>query len=397
MASGRDRLTDTAVKKRKTKGRMFDGAGLILNVTATGSKNWIFRYTSKSGKVREMGLGGYPTIPLRKARDRADEYRNMVSDGLDPKQERDRESGKTFGDAADSYYQSMKARWTSAKTRHQWETTLKETCKPVRRKPVADVGTDDVLKILTPLWQTTPETARRVRSRIENVLDYSKAKHWRSGENPARWRGHLENVLPKRDKKKRKHFSAMSYKDVPAFMERLAGLEWLSCRALEITILTACRTGEVLKAQWSEIDFESALWTVPAERMKAREEHQVPLPPKVIEILTPPYESRYNKFVFPGNAPGKPLSDMAMIMLMYRMEIKGATVHGFRSSFRDWCGDQTSFAREVAEAALAHQVGSEVERSYRRGTALEKRRQLMNAWADYCQGAAADNVVSLHG
>ncbi len=397
MASGRDRLTAGAIDKRKDKGRMFDGAGLILNVTMTGSKNWIFRYTPKGGKVREMGLGGYPDVSLKKARNRANECRTLVADGLDPKSERDKEAGVTFGETADEYYKAMNSRWTNAKTRYKWKRTLQETCKPIRNTAVADIGTEQVLAILQPIWLMTPETASQVRGRIENVLYYAKAKGKRTGENPARWRGHLQNTLPARKKHTVKHHAAMPHKDVPAFVGQLHARREISSCALEFLILTAARTNEVLGAQWSEIDFDNELWTVPADRMKLRIDHEVPLSSRALEILTVLHEGRYNNYVFPGTKPGKPLSNMVMEMLLRRMKITDVTVHGFRSSFRDWCGDKTNFPREIAEHALAHKVGDDVERSYRRGAALEKRRQLMNAWADYCQGAVSDNVVSLHG
>lgn len=397
MSRGRNRLTAMAIKKRKMKGRMIDGAGLILNVTASGSKSWVFRYTPKGGKVREMGLGGYPAVSLEKARIKADEFRAMVADGKDPKNERDKETGKTFGEAADSFYDAMQARWSNPKSRHQWRKTLGETCKPIRNKPVADIGTEDVLSILQPIWMKTPETASRVRGRIESVLDYAKAKNWRAGENPARWRGHLENTLPRRDKAKSVvHHAAMPYVEIPAFMAGLQVRPALAARALEFLILTATRTSETLGAQWDEVDFNNALWTIPAERMKLRREHVVPLSPRAIEILQPLYETRYTDFVFPGQKHSKPFSNMVLAMLLRRMNVPKATPHGFRSSFRDWAGDETSFPREIAEAALAHAVGG-VEAAYRRGSALEKRRQLMNAWADYCQGAVSHNVVSIHG
>ncbi|MEM6461658.1 MAG: integrase arm-type DNA-binding domain-containing protein [Pseudomonadota bacterium] len=398
MARGQNRLTATAVEKRKTKGRMIDGAGLILRITESGARSWIFRYTyPKGGKVREMGLGGYPAVSLANAREIASGFRTLVANGVDPKAERDKGSGKTFGQAADSFYGSMQARWASAKSRHQWKRTLMETCAPIRGKPVADIDTEDVLSILQPLWQSTPESASRVRGRIENVLDFAKAKHWRSNENPARWRGHLENILPKRDKSKTVvHHPAMSYADIPAFVADLQSRFAIAARALEFLILTATRTNEALGAKWDEIDFDKALWTIPADRMKLRKDHVVPLAPRALEILQELHEVRYSDFCFPGQKHNRPYSNMVLAMLLRRMNVTDATPHGFRSSFRDWAGDTTIFPREVAEAALAHSVGG-VEGAYRRGTALEKRRQLMNAWADFCSGAASGKVVQFHG
>ena len=381
---------------------MFDGAGLILNVTASGTRYWVFRYTLPRNipvqgktRIREMGLGAYPDVSLAKAREKADWCRSNVANGLDPKNERDKETGKTFGEVADLYLASMQDRWSNDKSKWQWKDSLEVKAKTIRDRPVADIETADILKVLQPIWQETPETASRVRNRLENVLDYAKARHWRDGENPARWKGHLAAILPARQKHTKKHLPAMPYQQVPAFIERLQALPGLSSCAMELLILTASRTSEVLNAQWSEFDLGGALWTVPAERMKARTEHRVPLVPRVIEILQPLYDDRYTDFVFPGRKHGKPLSNMALEMLLRRMKVEGVTVHGFRSSFRDWCGDETAFPREIAEAALAHVVGSQVELSYRRSDALEKRRRLMEAWADYCTNRNEPNVVNI--
>lgn len=398
MAGGRNRLTATAVEKRKGRGRLADGSGLWLNISHTDSKSWVFRWTPNGGKPREMGLGSYPTISLSKAREKAEVCRRQVADGLDPKIERDRQSGKTFGEAADAFFKAMQSTWSNEKSRHQWQRTLTNTAQAIRERPIADIETADILKVLQPIWQATPETASRTRMRLERVLDYAKARHWRDGENPARWKGHLQNILPARQKHTRKHHAAMRYQDVPAFIERISGNPGNSSRAMELLILTACRSGEVLKARWEELDIEAALWVIPPERMKARVEHRVPLVPRAIEILTGLRKDRHSEFVFPGQKHKKPLSDMTLEMLMRRMKITDATPHGFRSSFRDWAGDETSFPREVAEGCLAHKVGSAVERPYRRGDALEKRRRLLEAWADYCTSNPANNVVKLaHG
>ena len=404
MGKGRNRLTAIAIDKRKQPGRMFDGAGLILNITASGSRHWVFRYTLPrnipvpgKSRIREMGLGAYPDVSLAKAREKADWCRTTIADGLDPKNERDKETGKTLGEVADLYMASMQDRWTNEKSKWQWKDSLEVKAKSIRDRPVADIETADILKVLQPIWQKTPETASRVRNRLENVLDYAKARHWREGENPARWKGHLAAILPARQKHTKKHLPAMPYQQVPAFVERLRTLPGLSSSAMELLILTACRTGEILNATWPEFDIEGGLWTIPAERMKARAEHRVPLAPRAIEILKPLHDDRYTEFVFPGQKHGKPLSNMALEMLLRRMKVEGVTVHGFRSSFRDWCGDETTFPREIAEAALAHVVGSQVELSYRRSDALEKRRKLMEAWANHCSGNQSGKVVSLHG
>ena len=344
-----------------------------------------------------MGLGPFPAVTLANARKKAFEYRQMIANELDPKSERDRQDGKTFGEVADVFFDAMQSRWTNDKTRWQWKVTLTEHCSPIRNRLVDEIDTAGVLKILNPIWTVKPETAGRVRMRIESVLDYAKAKGWREADNPARWRGHLSNILPARNRLARAHHPAMEYGDLPVFMEKLRNVEALAARALDLLILTASRTSEVLKSRWSEIDLDKTLWVIPADRMKAKRDHRIPLTGEALAILGPLSENRVSEFVFPGRKPGKPLSGMAMEMLLRRMKVEGVTVHGFRSTFRDWCGDQTSFPREVAEAALAHKVGSDVELAYRRSDALEKRRALMQAWADYCSGNETGKVVQLHG
>jgi len=379
----------------KAKGRFADGAGLWLNVTQSGTKSWVFRWTRK-GKVREMGLGPFPAISLANARRKAFECREMVAIGLDPVVERDRQDGKTFGEVADTFLEDMKARWTTEKTRKLWKSSLTDYCLPMRNKQVSEIETSDVLKVLNPIWNVKAETASRIRMRIEAVLDYAKAKGLRQADNPARWRGHLSNILPARQPHLIKHHPAMEYADLPNFITRLRNAEALAARALDLLILTASRTSEILKAEWGEFDLDEALWVIPAERMKAKRDHRIPLTNDALQILRPLYENRISEYVFPGQRPGRPLSGMAMEMLLRRMKVTDATVHGFRSTFRDWCGDRTSFPREIAEAALAHSVGSAVELAYRRSDALEKRRQLMESWADYCAGVKQGKVMRLH-
>ena len=262
--------------------------------------------------------------------------------------------------------------------------TLTEYCVAIQSRKVSTIGTDDVLKVLNPIWTKKAETASRLRGRIERVLDFAKARGWRTGENPALWRGHLKNVLPVRQKLTRGHHAAMPYNQVPAFLEDLRGHQAMAARALEFLILTAARSGEVYEAKWVEIDLEAAVWTVPANRMKAGREHRVPLTDAALAILKPLNEAKQSDYIFPGYKSGRPLSIMAMTMLMRRMKLGHLTVHGFRSAFRDWAGDATAFPRELAEAALAHVVGDMTERAYRRSDALEKRRELMNAWDNFC-------------
>jgi integrase len=396
MARAFNKLSATAVANRKEPGRLGDGGGLWFNVTPTGSRSWVFRWNVDKKPV-EIGIGAFPALTLANARKKADAFREMIAIGQDPRIERQRLAGNSFGEVADLFLKSMASRWSNEKTAWQWQHSLTETASAIRARPVKDIETADILKILKPIWQKTPETASRARMRLEHVLDYAKAQGWRENENPARWRGHLANLLPARDPDSVKHHAAMSWKDVPAFYSQLADQHGLAAIALRFTILTASRTGETLGAQWSEIDFAAKVWSIPAERMKMSRPHEVPLPEAVIGILKPLQEAAFSKFVFPGMKPGKPLSNMAMENVLRRMKVDSATVHGFRSSFRDWAGDATAFEREIAEAALSHVVGNTVERSYRRGTALEKRRALMQAWSDFCTGTQAKNVVRLHG
>ena len=297
---------------------------------------------------------------------------------------------------ADDYLAAMSDRWTNAKTRWQWEKTLTDLAKPIRGRPIAQINTTDVLKLLKPIWKEKPETAAKARMRLEGVIDYAKAKGWREGENPARWRGHLSNILPARQKLTKGHHPAMLYSQVPGFVANLQASEAMAASALEFLILTAARTGEVLKATWDEFDLQAEIWEIPPERMKAKRGHRVPLTTDMLSILRPLHEARTSNYVFPGQKPKQPLSNMALEMLMKRMKITDATPHGFRSSFRDWCGDETSFAREIAEAALAHKAGDSTESAYRRSDALEKRRQLMQSWSDYCHGRIRHKVVNLH-
>jgi integrase len=368
--------------------------GLYLNISKSGSKSWVFIW-ARDRRKREMGLGPFPAVSLAKARERASRCREQVADGLDPISERGRETRKTFGEVADAYFHAMKADWRNGKTYYKWKRALVHYCASIRDIQVGSIRTEDVLMVLSSLWETKSETATMVRGSIERVLDFARTRGWRQGENPARWRGHLQNVLPKPRALTRGHLPAMDYHDVPAFIDRLHLSEAMAARALEFLILTAARSGEVLGARWSEIDLDAEIWSVPAGRMKVGTEHRVPLSTRAAAILRPLKEVRVSDFVFPGQRPNRPLSVMAMEMLLRRMKIENATVHGFRSSFRDWCGDETSFPREIAEAALAHRTGDAVERAYRRRDAFEKRRQLMKAWAAFCETKTGNNVVSL--
>jgi integrase len=397
MARTLHKLSDATVKAEKKAGRHADGGGLYLNVGPTGKKSWLFMWVPRGGKRREMGLGAYPTTTLAKARAKAAESRATIEEGRDPIAEKAKQAEPTFAECAEMYIGSIKSEWRNAKHEYQWKQTLSESyCAQILSKKVSTITTEDVLSVLKPVWQAKSETASRLRGRIERVLEFAKVKGWRSGENPAAWRGNLRNLLPKRQKLQRGHQPAMPYREVPAFVQRLRASEALAARALEFAILTVGRSGEVVGAKWPEIDFDEKVWSVPKERMKAGVAHSVPLSGAAVKLLTTLHEHRISEFVF-ARTKEKPLSDMAMLMLLRRMKLTDITVHGFRSSFRDWCGDATAFPREVAEAALAHKVGDETERAYRRSDALEKRRKLMTAWANYVIAKPSSKVVRLRG
>lgn len=392
MARAINRLTARTVASLKTPGRHADGGGLYLQVDASLAKRWVFVF-QWHGQRKEMGLGSAVTVSLADARDAAATARKLVQGGTNPINARKTErAGETFGDVADDVIASLLPSLTNARHQAQWRTSLETTAKALRAKRVDEVTTDDVLAVLRPIWTRTPETASRVRARIERVFDAARAKGLRSGENPARWRGHLDALLPKRHKLTRGHHAAMPFDAVPKFMTALRVRQAVAARALEFTILTAARTGETLGMRWCEVDEKEAVWTVPAARMKARVAHRVPLTPEALAVLAkvrPLRAKAHDALVFPGQRGGQ-LSQMSMMMLMRRMEQDAYTVHGFRSSFRDWAGDCTNFARELIEASLAHTVGNAVERAYRRSDAFAKRRRLMEAWAGYC-----GKVVSL--
>ncbi len=392
MARSINRLTARTVTSLKAPGRHADGGGLYLQVDATLAKRWVFVF-QWHGQRKEMGLGSAGTVSLADARDEALAARKLVQADTNPIEARKAErSGKTFGDVADDVLAGLLPSMSNEKHRAQWTTALKTTAKPLRAKRVDEITTDDVLAVLRPIWTRIPETASRLRGRIERVLDTAKATGLRSGENPARWRGHLDVLLPKRSKLTRGHHAAVPYDALPPFMAALRAREAVAARMLEFAILTAARTGEVLGMQWSELDEKEGVWTVPASRMKARVEHRVPLTPAALSVLAtvrPLRGKDENALVFPGPRGGQ-FSQMAMMMVMRRMEQDDFTVHGFRSTFRDWAGDCTNFPRDLIEAALAHTIGNAVERAYRRSDAFAKRRRLMEAWAGYC-----GKVVSL--
>jgi integrase len=399
---GRDihKLTDRKVQTAKP-GRYSDGEGLYLVVDATGGRRWAFLFR-RAGKLKEMGLGGLkarggkPAVSLAKARDRAGLARLMVAEGRNPIAEGlpVETAIPTFGAAADRFVESLSPQWRNAKHRAQWAMTLTHYAAPLRPLPVDRIDTAAVLDVLKPVWLAKPETASRLRGRIERVLDAAKAKGERQGENPARWRGHLDHLLPARQRLTRGHHAAMPYQDVSGFLTALRGREAVAALGLEFLVLTAARSGEVREARWSEIDLEAKVWTVPAGRMKAGREHRVPLSARALKILETVKPLGGGGYVFPGQKTNRPLSGMAFEMLLRRMKAK-CTTHGFRSSFRDWAGEASTFPREIAEQALAHVVGDATERAYRRGDALEKRRKLMDAWAGFCEPRTGSKVVPM--
>jgi integrase len=329
-----------------------------------------------AGKLREMGLGSASTISLARARELAAEARAHLAEGRNPLTVRSVEKVlPTFGSMADEVVAALETGWRNPKHRNQWRMTLTTYCEPIRSLPVDTVATEHVLGILRPLWSKVPETASRLRGRIEKVLDAAKAKGYRTGENPARWRGHLDHLLPKRQKLTRGHHKALPYDEVPALVARLHQTGSVSAFCLEFTILTAARSGEAMGARWEEFDLERG--------MKAGREHRVPLSRRAKEILSRMNEVRVGDLVFPGLKRDRPLSTMALEMVLRRMKVD-ATVHGFRSAFRDWAAEQTNVPREVAEAALAHVLENKVEAAYRRSDLFEKRRALMEEWANHC-------------
>ncbi|AWN39967.1 tyrosine-type recombinase/integrase [Methylobacterium durans] len=386
MARSVKKLSARSVATVSKPGRHSDGEGLYLVVDASGAKRWLFLFRWQ-GKLKEMGLGGLSSVSLADAREKAAEARRTLKAGHNPIEQRrtareERLAAVTFGAFADEVVTSLKSGFRNDKHKAQWTSTLNTYAAPLRNMPVEAIGTDDVLRVLTPIWQSKNETASRLRGRIERILDAAKAKELRTGENPARWRGHLDKLLPARRKLTRGRHAAMPFEEVPAFVADLRKREAVAAMALEFCILNASRSGEVLGARWSEIDRRTKTWILPPERMKGGLEHRVPLTERALAILDRAEAIRSSEYVFPGYKRDRPLSVMAMEMMLRRMKVD-VTVHGFRSSFRDWAGERTAFPREIAETALAHVVGDATERAYRRGDALERRRKMMAAWAAF--------------
>jgi integrase len=399
------RLTALKVEKAKVAGMYADGGGLYLRVTPEGSKNWVLRFMLDR-RPRWMGLGPLALYGLAEARAKALDARRKRHEGIDPiearradraRQRLDAAKAITFGEVAATYIASHKAGWRNHKHAAQWETTLRTHAAPIIALPVQSIDTALVLKVLEPIWTTRPETASRLRGRVESILDFAKVREFRDGENPARWRGHLAKLLPARSKVREvKHHSALPYAELPTFLARLREQEGIAARALEFAILTAARTGEVIGACWNEIDLLDKTWTVPAARMKAHREYRVPLSPRALAILDEMQAARNgDAFVFPGRKAGLPLSNMAFLMLLRRMGRDDLTAHGFRATFKTWASERTSVQNQIVEASLAHVIGDKVEQAYRRGDLFEKRRRLMQQWATFCAAAPAQKAQNV--
>jgi integrase len=390
-----NKLSALAVTRTSKPGYYGDGGGLWLQVAKSGSKSWIFRF-KVAGRQREMGLGGLITVDLARARVLARECRTLLLDGKDPIEARktvrladalERARAMTFDQCAAAYIDAHRSSWKNAKHADQWKNTLSTYASPIiGALPVADVDTDLLVKVLSPIWKAKTETATRVRGRIESILDWATVSQFRQGDNPARWRGHLENLLanPNKIAPVRNH-PVLPWREVPAFMALLAQCKGVAARAAEFAILTAARSGEVRGGSWEEVDLAARLWTIPADRMKAGREHRVPLSTTAVALLTAIQPQK--GLIFPGRSDSLALSDMSLTAVLRRMGRSDITIHGFRSSFRDWCAEAVgnSFPREVCEHALAHSLPDRVEAAYRRGDLLEKRVLLMQAWASYCR------------
>jgi integrase len=410
MSRPQNKLTALQVARAKSPALLADGGGLYLQVEGPSSRAWLYRYAMNK-KERWMGLGSLgpvgsdPIVSLAEARQKAADARALKAKGIDPidaaaRAKADAAADKakqvTFEDAAARYIAGHKAAWRNAKHGAQWTSTLKAYAYPVfGALPVQDVDTGMVLKALEPIWTKKTETATRVRQRIEAILDWAKARGHRMGENPARWRGHLENLLPKpRKVQKVEHHPALPYSEIGAFVAKLRDQKGVAARALEVLILTTARTGEVTAARWAEMNLDAKVWTVPADRIKAGREHRVPLSEPALGLLKELAKNGdRGEYVFEGWRKNRPLSNGAFLALLKRMKRQDLTAHGFRSTFRDWAAECTNFPREVAEMALAHAIGDKVEAAYRRGDLFEKRRKLMEAWAGFCSAPRAGGDI----
>ena len=408
MAREMHRLDALTVKRLDKRGLHADGGGLYLQISQFDTKAWIFRFTM-SGRSRQMGLGPLHTVTLAEARQEAELCRKLVRSGIDPIEQRKLEKSKalvsaikvmTFKECGERYLNAHDAAWTNFKHAAQWRSTLSTYVYPIFGDlPVQEVDTGLVLRVLEPIWSTKTETASRIRGRIESILDWASARGHRSGENPARWRGHLDKLMPAKTKvQKVKHHEALPFDEIGAFMAELRERTAVSARGLEFLIFTAGRTSEITNATWDEIDLNKKTWIIGGSRMKLKKEHRVPLSDDAINLLNKMSELKQSEYIFPGSKKNSPLSNMAFLQLLKRMNRHEYTGHGFRSTFRDWAAECTSYQSEVVEMALAHAIGNKVEAAYRRGDLFEKRRHLMNDWAKYCRSSSVEgnrNVIRL--
>ena len=406
-----ERLSAKAVQNLKREGYHADGGGLYLQVGRTGTKSWVFRYmlqgrtVSKSGKPtsREMGLGPYPDVSLSDARAKASDARKLLIDGLDPLEERrerarraqlEASRRKTFKQVAEEFINKEKAGWTNDKHEWQWTNTLERFCYPAfGERPVGEINIQDVKEAIEPIWMDKHETAKRVLGRLHSIFSYAITLQLHPGPNPAKFENYVEHVLTKVDSKARiKHYPAVPFTDMYVFMEKLRANAATSARALELLVLTALRSGPVRLAERNEFNLEEAVWSIPAAKMKRKRDHRVPLPPQAVSLVKRILDAHDHGYVFVGRN-GKPISDMTMNKLMERMGYGEYVPHGFRSSFTDWAHERSNHPREVVEMALAHEIGNETEAAYRRGDLFDKRRNLMAAWAQYCETKPSDAKI----
>ena len=387
------RLHPKSVLTVTDNGNYHDGGGLSL-VIRPDRKAWSFRYTWK-GKEEYLGFGSAKSVSLAEAREKAAVVRKLLADKINPKSNEQKlvVAIPTFGEIADEYIREMRPSWRNEKHIAQWVMTLSVHAKLIRHMPVDQITTDDVLTVLKPIWNSKNETASRLRGRIEKILAAATVKGFRQGINPAQWKNHLDLLLPTRSIIERGHHGALPYADIPWFVSKLQENGSISALAFEFLILTATRTSETLEADWSEIDLETRVWTIPSNRMKNGKEYRIPLTERPIMILQHMAQIKTEGFIFPGRKAGRPLSNMAMEVILRRMGMKekNVTVHGMRSSFRDWTGEETDYSRELAELSLSHTIGDAVERAYRRGDAVERRRPLMEAWAEFASSLIIGN------
>ncbi len=384
----RNKLSETRIRTLTKPGIYSDGDGLYLRVRAGGSRQWVFIH-KRAGVRTETGLGGYgqgtAPVSLALAREKAEAIRQRLARGDDL------HSSKTFAEVMDDVLDVKQASFRNDKHKAQWSMTLREYAKPLHKKPIADLTRGDVLEVLKPIWTKIPETADRTRQRIAAVFDHARARGLYVGDNPADWRGGLKELLPARQKLARGHHAAVGYKALPSVIQALRKSAAVSARAVEFIALTAARSNEARSATWDEIDLEQKLWTIPAARMKSARDHEVPLSDRAITILLAQQQRATGALIFEGEREGKPISDTAMVKVFRAAGAGDATLHGLRSSFRDWAGDETHYPRDVAEAALAHVLKDKTEAAYRRGSALAKRRAMMQEWADYLNTKCSAN------